>query len=382
MRSQFETLAGECMTQLNEARGHSLRSKLASEIRLLDSRHKLLRLVLDSDIAALAAHIKSQQDEAAEETPKKSSKGSVCSDSRDMNEVIFGGPCNNYEKLITLDEYKAEGSGFSDAESQAALDNHWKSVREVGAHYHELKKAVLAAKTDLASALAGLRAPPKEAVPKKKPAPSEKDKAGAAAKKKAKRGPTSVHDFTPAEGRSEMRKHSGFDNLDFSAPFLIEPLSLEMIFEKDCTNAVDRIKQEISDVTSDWNASDIKVTDGRCQSRFEDSALSVATRHAYQSLFKEAFADIGPHLMAASVSGLTSLDPAVWLMVRGHLDTKFEPCGQAALRQCVSGMRQLAMVAHADIVSFLKRNLKPGGTWDSKHQYLAVVLLQIMKRQT
>jgi hypothetical protein len=87
-------------------------------------------------------------------------------------------------------------------------------------------------------------------------------------------------------------------------------------------------------------------------------------RAAFEALFSEdAFADIEPHLAVGGCSaGLTTFDPAVWLMVRGHMDTKFEPCGQAALRHCVVGCRQVAIIAYTDVLALLKKSLVKGGS--------------------
>ena len=86
---------------------------------MLDNRLIVLRLVLEGGVHELQEHMKSIKTGIAgvKQAATQTKASSASSDnSRNAGELVSVGPCVNYEKLITLDELKAENAGFHNVE--------------------------------------------------------------------------------------------------------------------------------------------------------------------------------------------------------------------------------------------------------------------------
>lgn len=145
---------------LNEVRASADRDLFKNEIRVLTNRMQCLELVLQGDVHKLQAYIKQhtspgQGDGAADEG--RSQKTASATESRNLNELAMAGPCNNFEHLITVDEFMAMAPSFKEAVSADALEAQWEMAKKITCHFQELRAAIRSAREDLGSAVKSVK---------------------------------------------------------------------------------------------------------------------------------------------------------------------------------------------------------------------------------
>jgi len=150
LQASLKDVVDESGVALNEARASPERAKLENEIKVLASRLNALTLVLDNNVHNLQEHLQQFKVRPEEQSPAPGA-ASHTTDSRNMGELITAGPCVSWEKLITMDEFRAEAPAFKAIEDKESLDSKWEAVRQINAVFIGLKASILSAKNVLAS---------------------------------------------------------------------------------------------------------------------------------------------------------------------------------------------------------------------------------------
>lgn len=264
---------GEMARAMNEFQADPDRDMFVNELRIVVNRQKGLSLVLGSDPDALQKYI----DSFSIATPTKADER-LTSSSRDLQLASRSGPCNNYQSLKLFASFEREN--FGGMTSPDDVGNKRRDLDAIRVVFLLLCKSCKTSLNDLFGARSALKAErekkrKQEADDARKQAEQQK----AASKRRSTTGPA-IFDFEPSQGRTNFSiavSKSGRD-VDLKLPGIIAvtlPQSL-----------LDPIKKDISDFRTDFDNSDLKVTQGRAQARLGSDEVVSNLRRFTKDLFK------------------------------------------------------------------------------------------------